>query len=148
MFLENVVFLQAETHLMKVNGNTAKALCAILIGAFLVTSCGEGEKASVGNSPSSVVTAFNKAILEKNYKEALTYTDTRQEDYELFEAWMKMMFDEMGGSSLYVLSEDLSEDGNVASVKVKLENGKSIDTLYTQTVKVEGEWRVRLVSDF
>ena len=97
---------------------------------------------------SSVVTAFNRAILEKNYKEALTYTDTQQEDYELFEAWMKMMFDEMGGSSLHVLSEEMSEDGSGAWVKVKLESGRSIDTLYTHTVKVEGEWKVRLVSDF
>ena len=133
---------------MKVKGKTAKVLCAIVIGAFIITSCSGSEKASVGNSPSSVVTAFNRAILEKNYKEALTYTDTQQEDYELFEAWMKMMFDEMGGSTLHVLSEEMSEDGSGAWVKVKLESGRSIDTLYTHTVKVEGVWKVRLVSDF
>lgn len=132
---------------MKVKGNTAKVLWAIVIGAFVMVSCGGGEKASGGGSPSSVVTAFNRAIVEKNYKEALAYTDTREEDYELLEAWMGMMFDEMGGSSLYVLSEDMTEDGNVATVKVKLEKGCEVDTLCMEAVRVGGEWRVRLVSN-
>ena len=116
--------------------------------AFCLAGCkGNGDTARQ-DTPTAAVAAFNKAILAKDYKQALTVTDTRQEDYPLFEAWLKMMFDEMGGSTLEVLSAEISDEGNSVAVKVKLTNGNDIDTLYTHTVKTDGVWKVRLVSDF
>ena len=132
---------------MKVKGNTLKVLWAIVIGALVMVSCGGGEGGSTGGSPSSVVTAWCRAIVERNYKEALGYTDTRGEDCELLEAWMGMMFDEMGEVGMGVLSEEVSEGGEVATVKVKLERGCEVDTLWMETVRVGGEWRVRLVTN-
>ena len=115
---------------------------------FCLAGCKGDADAARQDTPTGAVAAFNKAILAKDYRQALTMTDIGEEDYPLFEAWMKMMFDEMGDSTLEVLSAELSEEGNSAAVKVKLTNGGEVDTLYTHTVKSDGVWKVRLVSDF
>lgn len=100
------------------------------------------------NSPSETVSRFNTAVLAKNYTKALKQTDIEEDEYALYEAWLGMMFDELGNASLDVVSENVAADGNSAMVKVKLTNGKTNDTIYTETIKRDGVWKVRLASDF
>lgn len=123
---------------------TTVYLLILSVMVFVFTGCGNDKGVGMQNTPSGVVSQFNGAILEREYREALGYTDTRAEDYELYEAWMRLMFDELRGSSLEVLSEERSVDGESASVKVRLTNGKTSDTLYTLTVLDEGVWKVQL----
>lgn len=117
----------------------------ILIALILFLSgCKSDSAQSNRNTPSATVASFNSAILARDYKRALTLTDTDEEEYPLYEAWMKLMFDEMTGATLDVLTEEIAPDSSSALVKVKLTNGKTHDTLYTKTVKAGGLWRIRL----
>lgn len=125
----------------------AIATCCVVILAFMA-SCRNGHDEVQDSTPSATVEAFNKAVLAKDYKRALACTDTRADDYELFEAWMKMMFDELGAATLDVVSEELAPDGAGATVGVRLASGKECDTLYLVTVRVGDRWRVSLVSGF
>ena len=120
----------------------------MLVTVVVMAGCRGSAAVKQEDSPSGVVTAFDEAILAKDYRGALLMTDTEEDDYELYEAWLRMMFDEMEGSRLVVLGAELTEDGKEASVRVKLESEGSSDTLYTHTVKTDGGWKVRLVSNF
>ena len=115
----------------------------ILMSALTLNSC-NNKKEPLGTTPSGVVSAWSKAVLDKKYEQALRLTAISEEDYPLYEAWMKMMFDELDGVSLDVVSQELSDDGDYATVNVTMTNGKEIDTIQVQTVKIEGLWKVRL----
>lgn len=116
----------------------------LIVLAILMAACTNNDDVESGKSPSATVSKFNAAILEKDYRRAVTLTDTEEEDYALYEAWLKLMYDEMAGAKLEVLSEDVAADSSSALVRVELINGKTHDTLYTQTVKVGGRWKVSL----
>lgn len=130
------------------NTSIARAVVVMLVTVVVMAGCRGSAAVKQEDSPSGVVTAFDEAILAKDYRGALLMTDTEEDDYELYEAWLRMMFDEMEGSRLVVLGAELTEDGKEASVRVKLDSEGSTDTLYTHTVKTDGGWKVRLVSNF
>lgn len=122
-------------------------LCLFFVSACLLSSCNHGSEPQA-STPSGVVKAWSKAVMDKDYPTTLKLTDIAEEDFPLYEAWMEMMFDEMDGTSMEVVSQALSDEGDNATVKVTLKSEKDLDTILIRTAKRDGLWKVCLDSDF
>ena len=114
-------------------------LCAV-VAVFGLISC-------KSSSPSATVEAYYKALQAGDYEKALSYTDITdqkeiQRQIEKFKAFDIKIVD------FEVLSENVSEDGNSATVKVKItETSPSREapeegTKELELVKVDGKWKI------
>lgn len=125
-----------------------KFLYSILIASALccLTACGgDDEKTTDGNNPADTATAFNTALMQGNYNEALRLSDTDEEDYELMSAWLRMIFEGMT-ARLDVIGTEMDSTGRGAVVAVKMSDAAESDTLFTQMKKVGEEWKVCMVA--
>ncbi len=121
--------------------------------AFIFAACGGSS-----NTPSSTVEAYFNAVKAGKYEKSLKYlaVESESEDGKLTEkeeaqmlalaGKMEESMKEVGGiESFEVLSETIAEDGNTATVEVKLTNGNGdSDDSSMKLKKVNDEWKIDL----
>ena len=125
-------------------------LVAIVAAMFAITSCGGG-----GNTPKGVTEQFIKAIQEQDgekmaelvyYKEgkAPSSDAEKQQAAAMMTSKASMTYQNNGALKCYeILSEEISEDGNEAVVKTKIEFEKKTDEDDVKLKKdADGNWKI------
>lgn len=125
-------------------------LVAIVAAMFAITSCGGG-----GNTPKGVTEQFIKAIQEQDgekmaelvyYKEgkAPSSDAEKQQAAAMMTSKASMTYQDNGALKSYeILSEEISEDGNEAVVKTKIEFEKKTDEDDVKLKKdADGNWKI------
>ena len=112
-------------------------LCAF-VAVFGLTSC-------KSSSPSDTVKAYYKALQAGDYEKALSYTDITDQEViqKQIEKCKELDFKVV---DFEILSENVSEDGNSATVEVKtsvtFEGETDEATQKLKLVKVDGKWKI------
>lgn len=112
----------------------------ILVFAF--TSCGNT------TSPKDVVNDYYAALQKGDFEKALSYT-TMTNSEEIQQSVKKMQGIEFNVSEYEILDEEIAEDGNSATVKVKFSYTSSFnknpeeknETL--NLIKEDGKWKIK-----
>ena len=117
------------------------ALCTMAL-----VSCGGG------NSPSGTVKSYLDCLKSGKYEKAIGYFDLDKSD----EAQLKMLVSKMeqsikeqGGLTSYELvkgGETISEDGNSASVAIRMTMGDETEESTLKLKNIDGEWKIDLLS--
>lgn len=106
-----------------------------------------GMTACKSSSPSDTVNAYYKALQVPDYEKALSYTDITDQE-EIQKQLEKFKGFNMKVVDFEILSENISEDGNSATVEVKQSVTSSFnetpqeDTKTLNLVKVDGKWKL------
>ncbi len=125
--------------------NILKVFLVIAAVMAFTTAC------ETADSPGETAKEFMEEYAEGDVDSALEmlkgFDDATDEEKEKLKTYMaegQKELEEKGGvESIEILSEDISEDGNTADVKLKSTYGNGETEEYSQKVeKVDGEWMV------
>lgn len=114
-------------------------LCAVA-AVFCLASCSS-------SSPSNVANAYYKALQKGDYEKALSYTDLTDQE-EIQQQIAKFKAFDVKVTDFEVVSEEIAEDGNSATVCVSVTQTSSMDKEpktkenKLQLVKVDGKWKI------
>ena len=124
---------------------------ALVAAMFAFTACGGG------NSPKDVAEQAKKAVKDKDAKTLVDLFDTAdfeeegesvQEQKDMLVAMYQEKLDEMPQTnavkSYETLSESIAEDGNTATVdmKIEYENGKTDTDVVKLKKDANGDWKL------
>ncbi|GHU69430.1 hypothetical protein FACS189413_08340 [Bacteroidia bacterium] len=124
---------------------------------MLAVSCGSG---GGGNSPSAISKSIYSQVQKGNYEKAFEImadnidnnkenvtTEERSQFVKGFAEMAKQQAKETGGvKSFEIVKEEIAEDGNSATVDVKLVYGNGKDgTEIHKYVKKDGVWKFKLL---
>lgn len=129
-------------------------ILAVAFVAIFMVSCGGSS-----NAPSKTVTAFYDAIKSKNYDKAIGLfykdKDEKMTDSEVQKVKALLMasqeqMDKKGGiKDVEILNEEIAQNGETATVKVKVVYGDdSDDEENVDLKKVDGKWKMKFSSGF
>ncbi|MDR2125768.1 MAG: DUF4878 domain-containing protein [Prevotellaceae bacterium] len=124
-----------------------KSLILVVAAGLVITACGGG-----ASTPSDVVKKFNEATLKLDLKEAKKYvakahyedidkliakieTPEVQPMLEVFKASVK-------DAKFEIIGEEIAEDGNTATVKVKVSVMGQENEEDTPLIKEDGQWKI------
>ncbi|GAB1404738.1 MAG: DUF4878 domain-containing protein [Lentimicrobiaceae bacterium] len=122
-------------------------LTMMMVGTLLI-SCGGGK-----SSPSKAAMAFTENVEKGNYDAAISMLEGAEnataEEKEKMKAFLKegaKEIEEKGGiSNKEILSEEVSEDGKTAKVKMKITYGDgSTDESDTSLVNTDNGWKLKM----
>lgn len=123
-----------------------KILMTLFVAAATIAFVG----CKSGNGPSKAVDAFMTCMQNGQFSEAVDMIDGAEdvtaEEREFVVGLMESIGDELKGMTYEILEETIAEDGNSATVKVKMVSSEGEeDTNDINVVKGEKGWRVSLI---
>lgn len=115
------------------------ALMGILLLALLA-SCNKS------NQPSDVASNFYKAIIEKDFSKAVSFTNLDTADYDEGAAFIEMVMSDLGEDPFANAVDQSIDDGDsTAKVKMNLCFYGDTATIDVDMVLKEGQWKVRFI---
>ena len=127
-----------------------KSLVLVFMASAMLISCGGGSS----SSPESVAENFYKAVMEFDFDKAAKYCTAEsaasiKESKKMMDQipaeQLKMIKEASKSNKMEVVGTEISEDGNTATVSLKISGIMGMggeDTLPIKLEKENGEWKI------